>query len=329
MNRPIIPHAASEVAGASSWRKRLLLGIKIFVTVVAFAALWRLIDQDAFISRLRQINLSLVALVIGTAAMQVLLVAVRWRLVIVQIGGGPVPAPGRTALITYAGQFFGQVMPFFVGDGLRTWLLATDGIRLRQALRCVLADRAIAVIVLLLLIIPPLLFAPTLRTDPNVFRLLSVMTVVMLGGTAIALFFSPLLTRLLRALPMIDIVAEVVADVRLLFKSAAGYVVVGLSFLIHGISIIIVFVLGRSVGLPLSILDCFALVPPMLLVAMLPVAIGGWGVREAIVVALLGSVGVAPDAALLLSLSFGTVLTIAALPGLAAWLVLARQNQGA
>lgn len=328
MIRSISPHAPSQVTGGSSRRKRLILAVKLLVTVIAFAALLRLIDGEAFLTRLRQIDLGLVALVVCAAMIQVLLVAARWRLVIVRLGGGPAPGALRTGLITYAGQFFGQVLPFFVGDGLRTWLLTLEGIRLRFALRSVLADRAIAVLVLLLLAVPPLLLAPTLRTDPTVFHLLAIMTATLLGGAAFALVFSPLLTRLMRNWPVIEVVAEVMADIRSLLASPVGILVIGLALVIHGISIAAVFLLGRSIGLPLSLPDCFALVPPMLLVAMVPVAIGGWGVREAVVVTLLGTVGVAPEAALLLSLSFGAVLTIAALPGLAAWLVLARRGNG-
>lgn len=329
MFRSIIPHTATDVTGASARRKRMLLLVKLLVTATAFAALLRLIDRDAFLTRLRQIDFGLVALVVVAAVIQVLLVAARWRLVIVRLGGGPAPGLRHITLITYAGQFFGQVLPFFVGDGLRTWLLTIEGIRLRLALRGVLTDRAIAVLVLVLLAVPPLLFAPTLRTDQTVFQLLSIMTAIMLGGAALVLVFSPLLTRFMHTWPLINVLAEVIADIRALLLLPTGLLVVGMAFAIHGISIAGVFLLGRSIGLPLALLDCLALVPPMLLVAMLPVAIGGWGVREAVVVVLLGTVGVAPDAALLLSLSFGAVLTVAALPGFAAWLILARRINGA
>jgi glycosyltransferase 2 family protein len=66
----------------------------------------------------------------------------------------------------------------------------------------------------------------------------------------------------------------------------------------------------------------------MLLVGMTPIAIGGWGVREAVVVVLLRSVQIAAEPALLLSLSYGAVLTISALPGIAAWLGLAGARRG-
>jgi hypothetical protein len=50
-------------------------------------------------------------------------------------------------------------------------------------------------------------------------------------------------------------------------------------------------------------------------VTTVPIAVAGWGLREGFVVALLGAAGIGTDGALVVSLSFGTVLLLAALPG--------------
>ena len=66
------------------------------------------------------------------------------------------------------------------------------------------------------------------------------------------------------------------------------------------------------------------LVPPMLFATMLPFTISGWGAREGAVVWFLSATGTPADAALVLSVSFGAALLVAALPGAVAWFGLAR-----
>jgi hypothetical protein len=71
----------------------------------------------------------------------------------------------------------------------------------------------------------------------------------------------------------------------------------------------------------------------MISVALVPISIGGWGLRELAVISLLGNHGVPPDKALLFSVCFGLTLAVGSLPGALAWLlysfVLARRSREA
>jgi hypothetical protein len=58
------------------------------------------------------------------------------------------------------------------------------------------------------------------------------------------------------------------------------------------------------------------------LAAALPISIGGWGLREASFVSLLGVLGVDREAALLLSVEFGLLSMLVSLPGGLIWLTL-------
>jgi hypothetical protein len=55
--------------------------------------------------------------------------------------------------------------------------------------------------------------------------------------------------------------------------------------------------------------------PPVFIVSALPISIGGFGVREASYVVLLGHAGVATTDAALLSVLFGLGFVVATLPG--------------
>jgi hypothetical protein len=69
------------------------------------------------------------------------------------------------------------------------------------------------------------------------------------------------------------------------------------------------------VQVPLTFFVVFAIGPVLLLAHILPISIGGWGVREAAAVALLGMTGVDATSALLVSIMFGVRLVLATLPG--------------
>jgi glycosyltransferase 2 family protein len=56
-------------------------------------------------------------------------------------------------------------------------------------------------------------------------------------------------------------------------------------------------------------------------IVLVPISVGGWGLRELAVVSLLGAHGLAPEPALLFSVCFGLVCVLGALPGAVVWLV--------
>jgi len=58
------------------------------------------------------------------------------------------------------------------------------------------------------------------------------------------------------------------------------------------------------------------------LAQVLPISVGGWGVREAAAVALLAMTGIDAASALLVSIAFGLLIFLATLPGVLFWLML-------
>jgi len=93
----------------------------------------------------------------------------------------------------------------------------------------------------------------------------------------------------------------------------------GLSLIVHLMSVGVVWLLSHAVQMPLPFVTLLVLVPPMLFATMLPFTVSGWGAREGVVLWFLSSTGTPPEAALLVSISFGAALLVAALPGAVAW----------
>jgi hypothetical protein len=111
------------------------------------------------------------------------------------------------------------------------------------------------------------------------------------------------------------------ANVRLLFgHAAATMAAAGISVTTQFTMCLCIWLLAMSLGVHPTLLQCVTLVPPVILAAMLPVSIGGWGVREAGMVMMLALAGVPQETALIVSVQLGLFAALAASPGGWLWL---------
>jgi hypothetical protein len=104
-----------------------------------------------------------------------------------------------------------------------------------------------------------------------------------------------------------------------LLKSAATAWILLLSFSVHILTVFSVWSLGRAQGFALPFVDAALLFTLMVLITLIPVSVGGWGLRELAVSTLLAGHGVPMEQSLFFSVSFGLVLIIAAIPGAIVW----------
>ena len=81
------------------------------------------------------------------------------------------------------------------------------------------------------------------------------------------------------------------------------------------------YLLAGSLRIDIGAADRLLLSQPVALVTALPISVGGWGTREATMIALFGLIGVAPSAALALSVQLGLLNIVMTLPGGALWLL--------
>jgi len=89
-----------------------------------------------------------------------------------------------------------------------------------------------------------------------------------------------------------------------------------------------VYVLALGLNLNVTLMECLALFPPVLLVTTLPISIAGWGVREYAMMKAFSLVGVPSEGALVLSLLFGLVAMAVSLPGGIVWLTSGERRGG-
>jgi glycosyltransferase 2 family protein len=106
---------------------------------------------------------------------------------------------------------------------------------------------------------------------------------------------------------------------RVLTDRRHGPAIIGLSVLTQLIPVGALFLIAAGCGLQLPTTSFLVLGPSTMLAAALPLSLAGWGVREAALVVLLTEYGVVRSDAFAVSVLFGMLLIVAALPGAVAW----------
>lgn len=99
-----------------------------------------------------------------------------------------------------------------------------------------------------------------------------------------------------------------------------GWKVIVAGFAVHVLRVIAIWLLAKGLKIETGFLDCIALVPLVLLVAMIPISIGGWGLREGAFLGAFSLIGMMPADAVALSVTFGLSTILASLPGGFIWL---------
>jgi glycosyltransferase 2 family protein len=147
---------------------------------------------------------------------------------------------------------------------------------------------------------------------------------VVYGGlllvAAVGVLVAPTIALLLGRWRYSRWLAKLAVDTRSVLLGPSGPVILALGCLIHALTIVVVWSVGRAQGLALSFSDAAMLFTVMVGVTLVPISVGGWGLRELAVISLLGKYGIAPERALLFSVCFGLVLALGSLPGAFAWL---------
>jgi len=176
-------------------------------------------------------------------------------------------------------------------------------------------DRISAIIALVFMMVVglPLVFArfpnPAARTG-----LIAVLACGLLG--TVVFFTCDAIPAAWRRLRVMRELAELSAAARrILLHSASALVIGPLALVVHVLTATVMCVFATSLRLPLTFLDCVLLMPPMMLLAAVPLSIAGWGVREGVVVGALSMIGIGTEPALALSVLMGFTMMANGLVG--------------
>lgn len=296
----------------------------IMKTTVTAACLWyslRSISLEDFLRLSSTTSPFWIVLSVLTLMAQIPLIGLRWCKIVEALAADGRPAPrGPLMAITAIGVFFGQVAPNVIGDSMRVWLLKRLGRSWREGLISVLIDRGVGVGMLLVVTFCALLFPSGLAALSGYAAVVLVFIGALLAAGALVILLAPLFAPILSRWQLtrwIGVFALATSDV--LLRRSSGRYILGIGLLVHGFTLVSIWSLGRAQGFDLSLSDTAVLFAIMTGVALIPITVGGWGLRELAVTALLQPHGVPLDRALFFSVSFGLTVLLASSVGAVVW----------
>ncbi len=217
----------------------------------------------------------------------------------------------------FKGMFFNQGLPTSIGgDAVRMLDIASRGFRKRDALYGVMVDRIIGLGALMSLTLLAYLLNPDILPKQVHRPILLIISTGALGFFSI--FFIKYFTWLNRY-PKLAIINNIAERLHQALSSKRLLLVVA-SLLIPMLALLGFFATGWALGLRVSLMTYFAIVPPALVLTVIPISVAGWGVREGALIGLFSLIGVDKTAVLMMSLLYGLTLIIVSLPGLVTYL---------
>jgi len=297
-------------------------GTLLKISVSGSLIVWLLskLDLERVWEVVQSIHGGVLVLVLGLMWLTLFAIAKRWQL-IVQLCDISPPFV-KLSEATFIGAFFNQFLPSSVGgDFFRILAVRQQGSTLNEAVTGVFMDRLFGFISLgiLCVIVVPMEGEAILSSDlkwPFLLTLLLLLG-VLVGGVALLIlpkswhpffFVRPFI-------PLIGMVRKLISHPMhsffILLSSMAASI-----FLISGLQILMM-----AFDIPLTWGQGAVILPVVLMITSLPISFAGWGLREGAMIIALGVYGVSQETAIALSLVYGILHLVSAVPGLVLWIM--------
>jgi uncharacterized membrane protein YbhN (UPF0104 family) len=305
---------------------RLILFAKIGIAGAIFAlVLWR-VDVGSVAARMQTVPLWLLGVIIPWIMVQMSLIAPLRALLLLGALGSTVPLR-LLAKISWSGCFFEQAGFNVVGgDIARLLLLNASGVSKIVATEYLVIDRCIGIASLLALSLLGL--HALLGTLPAAILAQVILWATVLTGVGITALVLLVILVTHRQLSHWRIVRMLRDSFRRMWGLTSAKwrlpAVIALALLTHLSNVVVFYAIGTALDIPLSFTEWLTLVPSALLLAMLPISIAGWGVREAAIIFALGTYGIDAAHAVVPSVVYGLCVLAASLPGGLIWMSIRR-----
>jgi len=295
---------------------------KVAVSILLLGWLAFQLDWGPVLETLRRVDHVLVVAAVAMQLLVSLLLTMRWSLLLRSHN----PAYSVTALLRpcFISIFFNNLLPSSAGgDLLRAFHIYRLEKKLALAVSPILTERVTGLTVIIGLAVSALPFFriehPLLSAIAAVLPWIFAGAVCGLVVVAMPQTYRPMhrfVERWSRLRP--------VASMLHIAEAAHGYLkrprlVIGMllyTVALQGLEIMVFWLLGGSVNAQPDFVGYLLVVPLVLVASMLPITVGGLGVRETAAITLFTIIGMTrPDAAAV-SLLFLLVLVVASLPGL-------------
>jgi len=297
--------------------RAVALFVKLAVGALLLYLLINRVDIAALGQALIHANIGAVVLAVIGLTFTVSLNALRWRIIVGQLGGR---VSAQTALAgTFEGMFFNLFLPTNVGgDAARAYRAYDAGVPLGTAVAGGLADRGVGLASVMGLLLVGSLVATEFARVPTFWLI----TAFSAGGLAAAIALAAagrvLSSRTLWG-PLRLIVRALDAFATVIFSRRLLTHVLPITIVANLANCFVLWSCAQAVGLRLTYADAVVVLEASSLAAILPISFGGWGVREGATAALLGAIGNPMTSSIAASILYAGVLVALGCLGAGIW----------
>jgi len=297
--------------------------LRIIISVVLLILLFKLnrIDFKALVNDIKSADRLFLALGFLTLPLTYILGFWRWHMLLEAAG---INIPLKKLISSFCGGiFFSIFLPSTIGgDLVRTADIAAHTNKAKQVVATVFLDRLSGYIGLVLVVLPAILLGGWLINDKIVYFSIAIIVILLLI-ILLLLFNSFIYERIGRFLsvPGSGRIKEMIKEMHReihIFRNHKKTIIINLilSFVIQLIYPLGVYFTGLSLGVDINFFYFFIFMPVISAITLLPISLGGLGLREGLYVVYFAKAGVIKQLALAMSLlSFSFIVFSGAIGG--------------
>ncbi len=292
------------------------------MSIALLIFLFKLVDEKSLFGALRRSDKWLLISAFALYFMAYVFCLLRWQMLLKAAG---IHLSLKRTIISFSGGiFFNTFLPSTVGgDFVRSIDLAAHTQKPRQVIATVLLDRLSGFVALIVLALSALLIGWKLVEEKAVLSSVAIITTLLI--IILGVLFNDFLFSKINKLFASFGAGRIASGLRNLhqeihlFKRHRLVIFKNLllSLLVQIISPLTFYIIALSLGVKIDIIYFFVFLPIIGAVALLPISIGGLGLRDAATIFFFAKVGVSKDLAFAMSLlNFSFILIYAAIGGL-------------
>lgn len=305
-----------------TFKKILSILIRISISMALLIFLFSRVEKSSLLEILKNADKSLLFVALFIFSLNYVLSLFRWEML---LGASKIHLPMKRVIISFSGGlFFSLFLPSTIGgDLMRSVDLATHTKKPKEVVATVLMDRLSGYIGLVILAAFSLLLGWGIVRDPSVLISVIILAVVLIC-VLLVLFDKALYTKVNKLIqsPNAGRTRQLLSNLHRelhIFRRHKDIVVdnLFLSILIQISTPLTFFITAKSLGLDANITYFMVFIPIISAITLLPISIGGLGLRDAMTIYFFAKVGVPRDMAFAMSLvNFSFILFFGALGGL-------------
>ena len=293
---------------------KLIFVAKIGVTIASILYLANTIHWADFLGILAGIKILWVATALGIFWLAQITSSARCAYIARALGGDLTMRASLRA--HFIGLWFNQVLPTSLGGDVIKIAVLRKCLGLSVAIRSAILDRFSGLMFLMAFVAITLpLYFDLLLQARGVANGLVMLSLTFIAATFLLVWVAHTYGHEVRW-RVLHKPMQLLHDIWLFRRGRHLWNQIWTSAIVHFNGIAAYSLLGLSLGVHVNFLTFALIVPLVFLIALLPISLAGWGIREAGSVWLFGIVGISKEDALAMSICYGLLLVISGLPGM-------------